>query len=82
MEQLAKWLDGEPEVPGGLWYKRFSAMTACGEGELILAPATLLPAPDKVRAVPIGRYLTAMASRRKATTRIRESLAASASHAI
>ena len=32
---LAKWLDGKPEVPGGLWYKRFSAMTVCGEGELI-----------------------------------------------
>jgi hypothetical protein len=32
---LAKWLDGEPEVPEGLWYKRFSGMTACGEGELI-----------------------------------------------
>lgn len=35
LEQLAKWLDGEPEVPEGLWYKRFSGMTACGEGELI-----------------------------------------------
>ncbi|HXA04375.1 MAG TPA: hypothetical protein VNY30_06030 [Bryobacteraceae bacterium] len=32
---LAKWLDGEPEVPDGLWYKRFSGMTVCGEGEWI-----------------------------------------------
>jgi hypothetical protein len=32
---LAKWLDGEPEVPDGLWYKRFSGMTICGEGEWI-----------------------------------------------
>lgn len=32
---LAKWLDGEPEVPEGLWYKRFSAMTVCGQGESI-----------------------------------------------
>ena len=32
---LAKWLDGEPEVPDGLWYKRFSRMTVCGEGEWI-----------------------------------------------
>lgn len=32
---LAKWLDGEPDVPEGLWYKRFPGMTACGEGELI-----------------------------------------------
>jgi hypothetical protein len=32
---LAKWLDDEPEVPQGLWYKRFSGMTVCGEAELI-----------------------------------------------
>jgi hypothetical protein len=35
LEVLAKWLDGEPEVSEGLWYKRFSGMTVCGEGELI-----------------------------------------------
>jgi hypothetical protein len=35
LELLAKWLDGEPEVPEGLWYKRFFGMTVCGEGELI-----------------------------------------------
>lgn len=35
LEQLAKWLDGEPEVPDGLWYRRFSGMTVRGEGELI-----------------------------------------------
>jgi hypothetical protein len=34
-ELLAKWLDSEPEVPEGLWYKRFSGMTVCGEGDLI-----------------------------------------------
>jgi hypothetical protein len=32
---LADWLDGEPEVPEGPWFKRFSGMTACGEGELV-----------------------------------------------
>lgn len=32
---LAKWLDEEPEVAEGLWYKRFPGMTVCGEGELI-----------------------------------------------
>ena len=32
---LATWLDTEPDVPEGAWYKRFSAMTVCGEGELI-----------------------------------------------
>jgi hypothetical protein len=35
LELLARWLDREPEVPGGQWYKRFSGMTVCGEGELI-----------------------------------------------
>jgi hypothetical protein len=35
LELLAKWLDTEPEVPEGQWYKRFSSMTVCGEGELI-----------------------------------------------
>jgi hypothetical protein len=35
LELLAKWLDSEPEVPEVQWYKRFSRMTVCGEGELI-----------------------------------------------
>jgi hypothetical protein len=32
---LADWLDTEPEVPTGKWFKRFPKMTVCGEGELI-----------------------------------------------
>jgi len=32
---LAEWLDTHPEVPDGKWFKRFSGMTVCGEGELI-----------------------------------------------
>ena len=32
---LADWLRTDPEVPGGKWFKRFSGMTVCGEGELI-----------------------------------------------
>jgi hypothetical protein len=32
---LAAWLDREPDVPAGQWYKRFPGMTVCGEGELI-----------------------------------------------
>ena len=32
---LARWLDSEPEVPEGEWYKRFPGMIACGEGGLI-----------------------------------------------
>ena len=42
LELLAKWLDSEPEVPEGQWYKRFSGVTVCGEGESI--KAFLLPA--------------------------------------
>ena len=34
-ELLATWLDTEPDVPEGEWYKRFSGVTVCGEGELI-----------------------------------------------
>ena len=32
---LAKWLDGQPEVPDGPWFQRFSGMIVCGEGELV-----------------------------------------------
>lgn len=32
---LAQWLNGEPEVPAGPWFKRFPGMIACGEGELV-----------------------------------------------
>ncbi len=35
LELLATWLDTEPGVPDGDWYKRFSGMTVCGEGELV-----------------------------------------------
>ena len=35
LELLATWLDTEPDVPDGEWYKRFSGMTVCGESELI-----------------------------------------------
>ena len=30
---LADWLYTEPEVPEGKWFKKFPAMTVCGEGE-------------------------------------------------
>ena len=32
---LARWLDTEPEVMEGKWFKHFPGMTVCGEGELI-----------------------------------------------
>jgi len=33
--EFAHWLDGEPEVPNGRWFKRLSGMTVCGEGDLV-----------------------------------------------
>ena len=35
LERLARWLDGEPEVPDGPWNERFPRMTVCGEGNLV-----------------------------------------------
>jgi ribosomal protein S18 acetylase RimI-like enzyme len=32
---LARWLDTDPEVPEGKWFKKFSGLAVCGEGELI-----------------------------------------------
>jgi hypothetical protein len=32
---LATWLDSEPDVPSSRWFKRFTGMTVCGEGELV-----------------------------------------------
>ena len=32
---LSNWLRTDPEVPEGKWFKKFSGMTVCGEGELI-----------------------------------------------
>ena len=35
LELLARWLDTEPDVPERQWFKRFSGMAVCGEGELV-----------------------------------------------
>src|SRR5437016_4743827 len=32
---FAEWFDTEPEVPSEKWFKRFSEMIVCGEGELV-----------------------------------------------
>ena len=32
---LARWLDTNPEVPAGRWFKRFPRMVVCGEGEFV-----------------------------------------------
>lgn len=33
--QLAGWLDTQPEVPEGRWFRRFETFAVCGEGALI-----------------------------------------------
>ena len=33
--QLVHWLDGNPTVPTGDWFKRFYRVTVCGSGPLI-----------------------------------------------
>jgi hypothetical protein len=42
---LADWLDTQPEVPNGKWFKRLSGMIACGEGELVKTFLTATQAP-------------------------------------
>ena len=32
---FARWLDRDPEVPAGAWFKRFPEMAVCGEGSLV-----------------------------------------------
>ena len=32
---MLRWIDTQPEVPQGRWFKRFSELIVCGEGELI-----------------------------------------------
>lgn len=35
LELLFDWLETEPEVPEGRWFKRFPEVSVCGEDELI-----------------------------------------------
>ncbi len=43
---LARWLDANPEVPSGRWFKRFPQMTVCGEGVYIKTFLRLGQVPD------------------------------------
>jgi len=47
---LADWLDTEPDVPEGKWFKRFLGMIVCGEGDLV---KTFLTANQ----IPTGKEL-------------------------
>ena len=46
--ELKHWLEGDPEVPDGMWFKRFGTFTLVGEGPL---PKTFLTS----RMIPKGR---------------------------
>ena len=46
LQLLSEWLNGEPEVPVGKWFKRFPGMIACGEGEFIKTFLRIGQAPD------------------------------------
>jgi hypothetical protein len=50
LKSLAAWLDTNPAVPTGDWYKRFPTMTVCGNGSLIKTFLT----PSQV---PVGKAL-------------------------
>ena len=41
LNQLRVWIESDPEVPGGMWYKDFGSFKLCGEGRL--AKTFLLP---------------------------------------
>ena len=45
VQSLAAWLDTNPEVPAGSWFKRFPTMTVCGDGALIKTFLTPAQAP-------------------------------------
>ena len=45
VQSLSAWLDTNPEVPAGSWFKRLPAMTVCGDGALIKTFLTPAQAP-------------------------------------
>ncbi len=47
---LADWLQTDPEVPAGKWFKDFSSFQVCGDGELVktFLPKGRLPEGEEV----------------------------------
>jgi len=48
---LAAWLDEQPDVPEGRWFKRFPGMTDWGEGELVKTFLALGQIPDGIEVL-------------------------------
>lgn len=46
LQLFGEWLDTEPEVPTGKWFKRFPGVIACGEGELVKTFLRIGQAPE------------------------------------
>lgn len=46
---LARWLDTEPEVPEGKWFRKFPGFAVCGEGELIKTFSRLGKRPKELK---------------------------------
>ncbi len=49
--ELKHWLESDPEVPSGMWFKRFRAFTLAGEGDL---PKTFLTPGMAVRGEEVA----------------------------
>ena len=45
---LLRWLDTDPTVPEGKWFKTFEGFHICGEGELVVTFLRPGQAPDGV----------------------------------
>lgn len=43
--ELKHWLESDPDVPPGMWYKRFRKFILAGEGEMPKTFLTLNMAP-------------------------------------
>ena len=35
LRSMLRWVDAQPEVPDGRWFKRFPELIVCGEGEWV-----------------------------------------------
>lgn len=49
LRELLVWLDSNPEVPAGKWFKRIGGMTVCGEGELVKTFLALIKRRSELR---------------------------------
>ena len=50
LNQLRLWIESQPEVPEGSWYKDFGSFKICGEGKL---PKTFLLRGQAAKGQPL-----------------------------